>query len=338
MKNTVLVDILLPTYNGEKYLGEQIESIISQTYSNWRLVIRDDGSWDSTISMIESYQQKLKEKLIVVKDQKHNLGVCNNVFELLKYASAPYVMLADQDDVWFPNKVEFLLKKIYKAERQYQNTPILVHAEGITTNEDMVPLTGKKITPLQGSKLSRREIIPYRKSLIGYASGYKKERNEYNRLLFQNVIQGASMIINRALIGKLEVLFLKKLPQKQYHDSIIASIASIEGKIIFCARPLMFYRQHTKNLVGTKRVTLWKWNKLNESEREQWKSTHFIKVNSVKCELLLKYYREDMDARKKRCTEYFLKNKVGLCGIIRNQLWEDFTKEEIGLLLLCKYI
>lgn len=102
------IDILMATYNGEKYLKEQIESILNQTYKNIRLVISDDCSKDRTREILKQYEQ---DKRIEVYYHEKNQGYIKNFEYLLKQVKNDIYMLSDQDDVWLPEKVE----KSYKT-------------------------------------------------------------------------------------------------------------------------------------------------------------------------------------------------------------------------------
>ena len=104
------VDILLATYNGEKYIREQIDSILNQTYKEFRLLISDDGSTDGTRDILNEY--KAKDDRIEIFMQEENLGVVKNFEFLLKKVEAKYYMFSDQDDIWKDEKIEKSLKKI----------------------------------------------------------------------------------------------------------------------------------------------------------------------------------------------------------------------------------
>ena len=104
------IDILLATYNGEKYLKEQLDSILNQTYKNIRIIISDDCSKDTTPEILKEYQKK--DDRIELHIQKNNLGVVKNIEFLLKQVKSPYYMLADQDDYWLPEKSEKSLEKL----------------------------------------------------------------------------------------------------------------------------------------------------------------------------------------------------------------------------------
>lgn len=112
------VAVVMSTYNGAKYIKEQIDSILNQTYKNIELVIRDDGSSDNTVKIIESYQKKYANiKLITGK----NLGFIKSFFELLRLVEADYYSYADQDDVWMPNKIELAVEELNKLDDSKPN-------------------------------------------------------------------------------------------------------------------------------------------------------------------------------------------------------------------------
>ena len=120
------IDILMAAYNGERYISEQIESILSQTFTDWRLLIRDDASTDNTPTIIESYAAKYPGKIEIVHDEAVCKSSTKNFFEILKHAEADYVMFSDQDDVWLPYKVQITYDNMKKAERDNPGKPIVV--------------------------------------------------------------------------------------------------------------------------------------------------------------------------------------------------------------------
>ena len=133
-----MVDILMATYNGELYLEEQIKSIIKQSYKNWILYIRDDGSKDNTLKIINRYTYKYPDKIKLIADDRGNLGSNMNFKELMQYSKNEYCMFCDQDDVWLEDKIKLSLDKIKKLENKYgKNTPILVHTDLKVVNEKL---------------------------------------------------------------------------------------------------------------------------------------------------------------------------------------------------------
>ena len=114
------IDILMATYNGGKYVEEQLKSIISQSYENWNLVIRDDGSSDNTLKILNEYSKNDK-RIHIISDNKGNLGLVKNFEELMKRSTEEYIMFSDQDDVWVDNKINILLQKMLEIEKKMQS-------------------------------------------------------------------------------------------------------------------------------------------------------------------------------------------------------------------------
>lgn len=301
-----MIDILLPTYNGEKYVREQIDSILHQSAADWRLIIRDDGSTDTTPQIIKEYAETYPDRILCVYDEKGNLGVTNGVFELLRYVKADYVMLCDQDDVWFPNKVARLEKCICMKEKEYPESPILVHSEGILTDEKLRAIG--------------------RNSLVSYQEGRDKHRTSFAPLLLCNSVQGASMIFNRELLKILLEFLPESVNRKILHDSIIASVASINGKIFFYHKPLMYYRKHGSNQTDVKKRYLVLWPIYTPEERKDYCSIKFLIVNRRKCMLLRKNFSASLSSWQKRVLDHY---------IHRPNDWKEFKRlgldQEFGI-------
>ncbi|MCX6660415.1 MAG: glycosyltransferase [Candidatus Bathyarchaeota archaeon] len=155
------IDVLLATYNGEKYLREQIDSILSQTYKNWNLLVRDDGSSDNTIRIIESYRDLVPDRIVVLKDDLGNLGVIRNFSKLLGYSHSDYIMLSDQDDMWLPRKIELTYKKMQDLVKKYgDDVPLLVYTDWkvVDVNLSVISNSGWryfKVNPRSGKSLAR---------------------------------------------------------------------------------------------------------------------------------------------------------------------------------------
>ena len=133
----MIIDVILPTYNGKKFLSQMIHSIYNQTLRPRMLWIRDDGSTDGTIELIMSLQSLYSTWLNVVPSNG-NVGVIENINCILKLTTAPYVAFADQDDIWLPDKLEKSSQVMAKNElRNGTDIPILVH-----TNLDLIDARG----------------------------------------------------------------------------------------------------------------------------------------------------------------------------------------------------
>ena len=125
------IDILMATYNGEKYLKEQIESILQQTYTNFKLIISDDCSKDNTREILEQYAQK--DSRIEIHFQQQNLGYVKNFEFLLTKVENDIYMLSVQDDVWLPTKVEKTYNKMKEADADLVFTDLEVVDENLQT-------------------------------------------------------------------------------------------------------------------------------------------------------------------------------------------------------------
>ena len=128
------VTILMSTYNGENFLAEQIESIQQQTYTDWTLLIRDDGSKDKTRDLIKRFASEDDRIVFINPDQTENLGVIKSFFTLLKYQESDYYLFSDQDDTWLPEKLSLQLEK---ASHYPSDKPLLVYTDLKVVNQDL---------------------------------------------------------------------------------------------------------------------------------------------------------------------------------------------------------
>jgi rhamnosyltransferase len=211
------VDILLPTYNGADFVEAQIESILGQTHTNTRLIIRDDQSQDQTVALIGKYVAK-DLRVVFVTEPDFNLGLVKSIEYLLNVSEAPFIMFADQDDVWFPDKIELFLEQALRLD---QSIPMLIHSDCFVTDQNL--------------KVLRRFL------------GSKPLKYGLKNSLFHFFVQGSSTMINSKL--KEESLLF---PEHIYlHDRYFHIVSEIKGIRGYIDVPTMYYRQHEKNLVGS---------------------------------------------------------------------------------------
>lgn len=214
------VDILLPTYNGADFIEAQIDSILGQTHTNIRLIIRDDYSQDHTVTIINEYVKR-DSRVVFVKQPECNLGLVKSIEYLLNVSEAPFIMFSDQDDVWFPDKVSRFLEQALRLD---QNIPMLIHSDCFVTDQNL-----KILRLFLGSKP------------LNYGLKYS---------LFHFYVQGSSTMINNRL--KEESL---PFPENLYlHDRYLHIVSEIKGVRVYLDKPLMWYRQHDKNLVGSQSI------------------------------------------------------------------------------------
>ena len=220
------VDILLATYNGEKYLREQIDSILNQTYEDFNLIISDDCSKDSTVEILEEYAKK--DSRITIYKQEKNLGVIANFEFLLSKVESEYFMFSDQDDIWNANKIEKTLNKLKQTDSDVVFTDLLVVDDKLNTLYN-------SYWELKGLK---NKIIKY---------------NGFDALYLNNYVTGCTMLMKKEVIRK--ALPLPKTTKYVLHDYWIALIASQSGKISYLNEPTIKYRQHKNNKIGSKTRT-----------------------------------------------------------------------------------
>lgn len=206
------VAILMSTYNGERYLTEQVDSLLSQTYENIEIYIRDDGSKDRTVEIIKKYQEKNTNiKLIEGK----NLGFMDSFFELLKACdNADYYAYCDQDDVWMEDKIERAVKFLEKTD---QNKPVLYFSNSDYYDTEMNFL----------GTAEKNKIYSFRNSLV------------------ECVTQGMTMVINNFT---RETIIKNKPENCLYHDWWTYMICSGFGEIIYDDKSLVKYRRHNKSV------------------------------------------------------------------------------------------
>jgi glycosyltransferase involved in cell wall biosynthesis len=222
----VCIDIVLATYNGDRFLDTQLQSILAQDYSDWRLLVRDDGSSDRTPTIIRTYQQKEPDRLEWVNPEPgQNGGVLQNFNALLERSSSDYTFLCDQDDVWLPQKLTDSVRVIEDCEAQWgADTPILVHSD--------LQVVTEQLDVLHWSFWRSHNLDPTRNSL--------------RHLLVRNHITGCTVVINKAL-RKLAL----PIPDSAFmHDWWLGLVAAAFGKIAYLQQPTVLYRQHQHNQVG----------------------------------------------------------------------------------------
>lgn len=217
-----MVTILLATYNGERYLEEQIESILQQTCTDWKLIIQDDCSSDGTAVIALKYVKRNPDKIRFVKREFPSGYAKNNFFSMLKLAKSDYVMTCDQDDVWLPTKVQVSMSEMHRLEaEQGCNRPLLVHTD--------------------------LKVVDYNLSIIA-ESMFKRQnldnrRDKLNNLLVQNIVTGCTTMVNRALLD----MVYETPKEAVMHDRWFALIACAFGKIGFVDQSTVLYRQHGSN-------------------------------------------------------------------------------------------
>jgi glycosyltransferase involved in cell wall biosynthesis len=216
----------MTTYNGEKYVDEQIRSILNSTYQDFELFIYDDGSTDSTMSILQSYESQYPEKVHAYQNNV-NLGVTLNFLHALCKSTTDYIMFCDQDDSWKSNKIATTLKRMRHMEAQIgKDIPLAVFTDAIVVDKELKILNNSF-----------------------FCSGHLNPKKiDLPHLLMENKLIGCTVMINASLRKVLQSHTMPK--EARYHDWWIALIASAFGKIGFVNEGTLLYRQHGGNVVG----------------------------------------------------------------------------------------
>lgn len=227
-----MIEILLPVYNGEKYLVEQIESILTQTTKEWILKIRNDGSIDDSQSIIDRYRTAYPDKIIMIDSPNENVGLVQSINYL--QAAGPhgdYIMFADQDDVWLPNKLEDSINEIKTLEKDNPGKPVMVCTDATCVDANL-----NIINP----------------------SFFESQRfpndtfDDVNKMIALNVIQGCTITVNHQAV---KYLFPMPLIMS-IHDMWIGVNCAHFGKVKYLHQPTILYRQHSTNVAGSIDINL----------------------------------------------------------------------------------
>lgn len=306
-----MVQIVMATYNGEKYLKEQIDSILSSSFQDFELHIFDDGSQDSTMDILKNYRDKYPEK-IFISQNKRNLGVTLNFLKAISRTRSDYVMLCDQDDVWRKDKIAKTLKRMRQMEVQFgKDLPIAVFTDALVVDNNLNTLN---------------------KSFFG-SGRLNPELIDLPHLLMENKLIGCTVMVNGSL---RRILQSNPLPKKaRLHDAWLGLIAASCGKISFINEPTLLYRQHEANVVGNKSFISYILNRTSNLKRQK----ESLLELQLQAEELANLYKDYIDSSKLEVILRFSKlNHVGFIKrrilIIRYGFLKSGIIRNIGLMII----
>lgn len=219
------VAVILSTYNGERFVREQLDSILNQTYKNFEIVVRDDGSSDNTVNIIKEYQKNNKN---ITLYERENVGFVKSFFELLKLANADYYSYADQDDVWIQNKIELAVQELNKLDN---SKPNMVFGNSDYYDENM--------------------------KFIG--KGDKNKKYSFLRALFACCGQGMTMTVNK----KTRDMIIENNPKSCFfHDWWTYLLCVGLGNVAYNNVTTVKYRRRKENATsegqGYIRLLMWR--------------------------------------------------------------------------------
>lgn len=219
--------IMMTTYNGEEFLIQQIESICQQSYSNWQLVVRDDGSSDQTLAILNTYAEK-DARIQVVQNQTDYHGAYPNFWGLVAYCKQlkayDYYMFADQDDVWDKDKLEVYMD--FCSDKGL-NEPLLVYGDMRIIDAD---------GQVTSNSLEANLGIAYTNAISTF---------------FAHKVHGCNSFFNRCLF-ELALPLSPEEPEAKYvsHDNYYTKFAALLGQVYYLPRPMMSYRRYGTNVTS----------------------------------------------------------------------------------------
>lgn len=211
--NIDMVSIAMCTYNGEEFIGKQIQSILSQTHSNIELVIVDDKSSDRTIEIIETLEAK--DKRIRLHKNQENIGFNKNFEKAIRLCSGDFIAISDQDDIWLPNKIERLLASLG------DNLMVYANSAKIDDNDNLL-----------GSSILESDRKP-------------EQYSNYKNILINNFVTG-----HNVLFKKQAVDLILPFNDKGFYDWWMGFVMLYEGKLAYCNEILTHYRIHNQSVIN----------------------------------------------------------------------------------------
>ena len=240
-----LVSIALATYNGEKFIAEQMESILNQSFQDFEVVVRDDCSTDRTYDLLCQYARK--DSRIILKRNEHTLGFSKNFKAIVDDCSGEYIAFSDQDDIWEKKHLEILLSIIGNKDVACGNA-LLVDQDNNSLGFTM-------------------------KEVVGMKTEIKSDRICW-RLFFDNFVQGAAMLVRRELCEE----YLPVPDTVRFHDYWLALVASLNNGAIYTSEIILRYRQHGNNVTSNIKNSIIReiYNSFNGFNRK-----HFLRQTEI---------------------------------------------------------
>lgn len=220
-----MISIALATYNGSKYLREQLDSILAQSMDDFEVVACDDCSTDETPQILEEYTSK--DSRFKVFSNKNNLGFKKNFEHILTLCKGEFIAFCDQDDIWEPNHLEILYKNIGENDCIGANS-LIIDEKGVSQNKTLLEYWPIHVMP-------------------------KNEKELFQHELYSNVIQGTASLIRASLIKQA-----LPIPEDiKYHDYWFALVAGLNEKCKYIGDVVLKYRRHSNNASEYQKFTIW---------------------------------------------------------------------------------
>ena len=310
-----MISIALATYNGSKYLREQLDSILAQSMDDFEVVACDDRSTDETPQILEEYASK--DSRFKVFSNKNNLGFKKNFEHILTLCKGVFIAFCDQDDIWEPDHLEVLYKNIGKNDCIGANS-LIIDEKGVSQNKTLLEYWPIHVMPKNETELFQHE-------------------------LYSNVIQGTASLIRASLIKQA-----LPIPEDiKYHDYWFALVAGLNEKCKYIGDVVLKYRRHSNNASEYQKFTIWNAikdlyrfsrdrkgfyqdsiNLLNNLARQE-------KIPSDKQKLIsdaLKFYTNLSENKNRFSALWFYIKNYNVITFSKKSIWQLFLYRCFGIL------
>jgi len=306
-----MITVLMGTYNGEKYIEPQLDSLLNQTVLPDRILIHDDRSTDATPEILARYQSAHPGLIDVVLNSSNSGGSARNFMSMMTTVRDDYLMLCDQDDVWLPDKIELSYSKIAQMEARWgADAPCLMHSDLTVVDENLNP-----------------DPNSFRESTFA-----NYDRTTLRDQIIQNTATGCTIMYNRALAD----LIIRTPDHMVMHDWWISLIAAAFGHMDHIDDRTILYRQHRENQVGVTDMRTWRY-----------KFKRFFNPYQVRADIaktypqaheFLEFFADELDPSQRKLLNDYCAiptlNKLGrIAAVIHLGVWKTGFSRNVAYLL-----
>ena len=249
-QNNFKIAILLATYNGAKYIREQLDSLFQQSCGDFHLYIRDDGSKDDTLKIVQQVHEMFPDRVTILKDSQKHRGAAKSFMYLLENVDSEYYMFCDQDDIWMLEKIEKTFARMKEIEKVITDAGNTAQVNGSAA---MSGSAEKNVPILVATDLG---VVDEQLNLL--SESFNKDlkidvfRKHPELICVRHVVTGCTMMFNRAA----KEASLPMSPRATMHDEWVALCVHFKGGIIsILDEATILYRQHTSNTLGAEQAS-----------------------------------------------------------------------------------
>lgn len=318
IKQNPKIAVLLATFNGGKYIAQQLDSLLAQEFKGFELYISDDGSSDNTMEIVNSYAEQFSGRMHIIEKRKRpenslENAACANFLYLLETVQSDLYLFCDQDDFWLENHISLLVEKYNVLNEDEKRSPVLVYTD--------------------------LSIVDSELNIIHHSdSTYMKRKINQNKhsYFFSTGIRGCACMVNenlKKIAFQNKEILQENMEKIEMHDIFVALIASFFGNIYFINVPTLLYRQHESNTSGgiAKKRTLKQMIKKGISFSRYKESYKVLKKDFIRkqlyAEFFADYFNDMLSKREQKIMNGFVslseRNKfLRICFLIKNRFFK----------------